>query len=103
MRDSRAIFGRGCFSNSPDCFMLNFQLASHVFSHASWGYQELDSLVSTLYLFQVSPALFWRDWFRAFSYGLPQCSPSVGALEHYSSAHSASPLAEKSDCVHAVN
>src|SRR2546428_11883549 len=47
-RDSNAIFGRSCSSNSPDCFTLNFQLARDVFSHVSGGYQEFDSIISAL-------------------------------------------------------
>src|SRR5207253_3324601 len=69
-RDPHRIVGGSCFSNPPNQFSLKFQLVCNVISHASGRNQELDSLVSTLYLFQVSQAPFWRHWFRALSHRL---------------------------------
>jgi hypothetical protein len=82
--------------------MPKFQLACDVRSHASRSSQEFDALVSTLHFFQKSQASFWGDGFRALSYGLPQCLPSVGAFEPYCPAHSGYRVDEKAYFVHVV-
>src|SRR2546425_3104199 len=82
--------------------MLKFQLVGNILSHISRRDQEFNALVSSLGLRQESQASFWRDWFRALSYGLCQCFPSVRALEPYCSAHSGYRVDEKAYFVHVV-